>query len=355
MKAQADRWKLASNAGLGVAMPSRRRFACGLTAFGGGFALAGLHAPALAQTPAQTPVSRPAPVPEPDEIAVLANLITRMSTETLINGRSGFNLVLDTGAGSSVIAADLAEALGLPAGPRVLVHGVTAAEIAPTAKIARLAFAGRRFHDVNAAVFPRHMLAADGLLGLDVLSNFELSFDMVRRTLKLTPASADVIEFGRAFGSSSRIRRGENVRTRRGRFGQLIMMGAHADGVPVQAYIDSGAQLSIGNMALFRALGGRDGPTLQRAQVQVFGVTGQSLMADHGTVGMLVINRQRLGPQSLLFADLHAFAALDMIAAPALLIGGDILARFRTVSLDFARSRMSFSGLRRLPTAVGRL
>lgn len=348
MTALTDGGETAPNTGdYGSGASNRRSFAGGLAAFG---ALAASSA--FAQ---DAPVTGTRLPPVEDEAAVLANLFTRMSTKTTINGRTGFNLVLDTGAGRSAIAEDLAVALELPPGPLILVHGVTSAEIAPTVKIARMAFGGRRFNDVHAAVFPRELLGGDGLLGLDVLSGFELSFDMVRRTMMLSPSGPDIIEFGRAFGPSSRIPRGENGRTRTGRFGQLILLNARADGVPVECFVDSGAQASIGNMALYRALGGHEGPTIQRVMTQVYGVTGQTLMAERGGVGMLEINRQRLGATPLLFADLHAFGALDMIAAPALLIGGDILYRFRTVSLDFGRSRMAFTGLRRPLTVATRL
>ena len=338
-----------------IGQQNRRTFAGGRAAFS---ALAA--APALAQAPDPRAVQAPPttgsrlPTVE-DETAILANLFTRMSTKTAINGRTGYNLVLDTGAGRTAIAQDLAVALALPQGPEVVVHGVTSAQRAPTVKVARLAFGGRRFNNIEAVVFTREQLGADGLLGLDVLSGFELSFDMIRRTMLLTPTGPGVIEFGRSFSTPSRIPRGDNGRTRTGRFGQLILLNARADGVPVECFVDSGAQSSIGNMALYTALGGHQGPTIQRVMTQVFGVTGQVLMAERGGVGNLEINRQRLGPTPLLFADLHAFGALDMIDRPALLIGGDILYRFREVSLDFGRSRMAFSGLRRPRGPAARL
>lgn len=302
---------------------------------------------ASGQTP---PMAAAPPATTQDDTAILANLFTRMSTKTAINGRTGYNLVLDTGAGRTAIAQDLAAALELPSGPEVVVHGVTSAQRAPTVKVSRLAFGGRRFTDIEAVVFPREQLGADGLLGLDVLSGFELSFDMVRRTMLLTPTGPGVIQFGQAFATPSRISRSGAARTRTGRFGQLILLNARADGAPVECFVDSGAQSSIGNMALYRALGGHEGPTIQRVMIPVFGVTGQVLMAERGAARNLEINRQRLGPTPLLFANLHAFRTLDMIERPALLIGGDILNRFREVSLDFGRSRMVFSGLRR-PTA----
>jgi len=329
---------------------SRRGFVGGIAAFG-------TLAPArvLAQTEVVPSVGTDLTDPETAEAALLANIFTRMSVKTTINGTDSHDFVLDTGAGRTVISQELATTLNLPPGPQIMVHGVTSAQRTPTVKIARLGFGGRRFNDVYAAVFPGEMLAADGLLGLDVLSRFELSFDMVRRTMILRPSGPDITRFGRALGTSSRIRRGECGRTRTGRFGQLILLNARADGVPVECFVDSGAQYSIGNMALFRALGGRGGQTIQRSLTRVYGVTGQILMAEPGGVQTLEINRQRLGPRPLLFADLHAFGALDMIEEPALLLGADILYRFRNVSLDFGRSRMAFTGLRRALAAPASL
>ncbi len=318
----------------------RRIFAAGLIG-------ASLLAPAArAQTSAAPAI--PPPVVA-DEERLLSNLITRMATRTSLNGRGGFQFVLDTGAGRTAIAEDIAVALAMPPGPSVMVHGVTAAEITPTVRIARLSFGGRRFTEVLAPVFPRSMLAADGLLGLDVLSRFALELNLARRTVQLTPSGSDVVEVGRAFSVPTRLRResGEAGRARQGRFGQMILVNSRVEGEPVDAFIDTGAQYSIGNLALRRVLATAPGRGAARNLVPVYGVTGQSLLAESGSVRALEINRQRLGPTPMLFADLHAFSTLGLIDQPALLIGADILYRFRKVTLDYGRSRMSFTGLRR--------
>ncbi|NBW12384.1 MAG: hypothetical protein EBR82_30565, partial [Caulobacteraceae bacterium] len=245
------------------------------------------------------------------------------------------------------IARDVAEALALPPGPPILVHGLTSAELTPTVKIARLSFGGRRFNDVYAGVYPRELLGADGLMGLDVLSRYELEFDLVRRSVSVTPSGPDRLEFGTAFHTPSRLRRDDCGRTRTGRFGQLILINARVEGIQVDCFVDSGAQYSIGNMALFQALApGSDRPT-QRTLTPVYGVTGQTILAEHENVSQLTIGNRRLGPTSLLFADLHAFEALELVDRPALLLGADVLYRFRRVSLDFGRARMEFGPLRR--------
>ncbi|MBF0665695.1 MAG: aspartyl protease family protein [Brevundimonas sp.] len=289
-------------------------------------------------------VAGPAAAQEPplDEPRLLANLLTRMALKVRINGRRGAVFVLDTGAGRTVIAEDLAQAWELPARPPVLVHGLTAAEVAPTVHVGRLSFGGRRFHDLQAPVFPRRLLAADGLMGLDVLGRFRLDLNISARRVKLTPSGPDVVAVGSAGHRATRLPSHERP-ARHGRFGALILRGS-AEGREIDVFVDTGAQYSIGNMALLAAVGG-DPAGLER--VIVYGVTGQVLAAASGQIRELRLGSQRLGPTSLLFADLHAFEVLELVDRPALLIGADLLYRFREVSLDFGRSQMAFRGLRR--------
>jgi predicted aspartyl protease len=283
----------------------------------------------------------------PDQVGeaprLLNNLLTRMSLFVSVSGHARRPFVVDTGAGATVISAELAAELALPPGPPVLVHGITAAEMASTVHIGRLEIGGRRFDDLTCPVFPPALLAADGLIGLDVLARFRLNFDLARNNIRLTPSGTDVLNTSDAFASASRLSR-EGRPARRGKFGQLILTSASAAGQPVDVFVDSGAQYSIGNTALLRAVGL---DTTQGERIEVYGVTGQVLTARAGTVPDLVISNQRLGDTPLLFADLHAFEALELTDRPALLIGADLLFRFRRVMLDFGRSRIALSGLRR--------
>lgn len=286
-----------------------------------------------------------APVQEEDsgEPRLLANLLTRMGLRVTINGHRGAVFVLDTGAGRTIIAEDLARAWDLPPGPPMLVHGLTAAQVAPTVRIARFNTGGRRIRDLEAPVFSRQALAADGLVGLDVLGRFRLDLNIAARSVRLRPSGPDVIAVGSASQRATRLP-GHERPARHGRFGVLILRG-EAEGQPIDVFVDTGAQYSIGNLALLDAVGG-DPAGLER--VTVYGVTGQVLAAASGHLRHLRLGTQRLGPTPLLFADLHAFEVLDLVERPALLIGADLLYRFREVTLDFGRSRMAFRGLRRL-------
>ncbi len=313
---------------------------------GGAFLLAGPGGAAFAQD-AAPPAALPDTLP-PDALSLSANLLTRMAAAVRLNGRRQRLFVLDTGAERTSIARDLAETMGLQAGPTVLVHGITSAQATPTAVVERLTFGRRRFKDLVMPVFERSLMAADGLLGLDVLSQFRLSMDLADRTVSLTPSGPTFLAPGSAFMVPTRLPGGTPARADAS--GQLILTNATADGVPVQSFVDSGGQYSIGNTALLRAIRGQVG---SRA-IPLYGVTGQTIDAYAGRLNNLQIGRRQLGPTPLLFADLHAFEALGLSDQPALLIGADVLYRFRRVELDYGSRRIGFGGLqpRTTPSAT---
>lgn len=275
------------------------------------------------------------------EAALSANLLTRMGALVRLNGRHRAVLVLDTGAECSALATDLAAQLALPSAPPVLVHGVTTAAPAPTVAVERLSFGGRYFYDLKLPVFERRLMAADGLLGLDVLSKFRLSLDLEQRRVSLAPSGPEVFAEGSASAIATRLP-GE-TRAVTGPFGQLIQLNTVVDGVPTAAFVDSGAQYSIGNLALAQATGADLGGRV----LPIYGVTGQTSSAVVSGVRDLRIGHSVLGATPLLFADLHAFEALGLADRPALLLGADILYRFRRVVLDYGRGRMAFGALRR--------
>lgn len=283
---------------------------------------------------------------DPQQIRLLINLFTRIGAAVTVNRNGPFTFVIDTGAGRTSIADRLADRLKLEPRPPVMVHGITEARITRSVAISRLQLGGLGFRDLTCPVFPHDQLGADGLIGLDVLGRFRLRFDVARRSASLTVRGASIV-IGGDSQTGTRIPR-DSLRATTGRFGQLMLTQVLADGQPTIAFIDSGAQYSIGNLALRQAISvqRRDGGRLGRA-IPVYGVTGQSLSAELAQVDDLRLGTHRLGATPLLFADLHSFRILDLADRPALLIGADLLGRFREVTLDFPGDSVTFSGLRR--------
>ncbi len=298
--------------------------------------LLGLVAPVLID---QTP-----PPFDPD-FPIVANLLTRMAARVSVNGLSDLLFVIDTGAERTVIASEIAAQLALPAGPLQLVHGVTAAVRTPSVLIDRMVVGGRTVNDLVAPTFPRAALGADGLIGLDVLSGFELRIDLRRKTVGLRPAQDGVLMINptdRLTGT----RLGRAQRGRAGRFGQLLLT-TDVEQVRMDAFIDSGAQYSIGNHALLRALGPRPPSPPLTTDPRIYGVGGAPLDAVAHEVDTIRIGGRRLGRARMLFADLHIFEALGLQDRPALLVGADILGRFGSIALNFSRSEILLGSPRR--------
>lgn len=290
-----------------------------------------------------------APDGDPQPIQLLTNLFTRVGAAVFIDGRGPYTFVIDTGAGTTSISDRLADRLQLPPMPSVLVHSITESRVTRSVAVSRLQLGGLGFRNLNCPVFTHEQLGADGLVGLDVLGRFRLRFDVVRRSASLTIRGVS-IAMGGDLQTGSRIRR-DGLRAFSGRFGQLMLTQVLVDGQPTVAFIDSGAQYSIGNLALRQAVAvrRRDGGRLTR-DVPVYGVTGQSLSAELAQIDDLRIGSSRLGATPMLFADLHCFRVLGLNDRPALLIGADLLGRFREVTLDFPADTVSFTGLRRQTT-----
>lgn len=301
-------------------MFDRRRL---MLAAGAGF----MAPPAFAQDapppPEEPPISEAA-------LDVLPNLVTRMAVNVEINGRMGNIFVVDTGANRTAISAELAAELALPPGPEVLVNGVTAAVLTPTVRVERLYVAENIFRDLLMPVIPHARLGVHGLLGVDVLGRFAVTFDMRAGQLRLRRRGV-----GLSYARDTRLDQQVTIEARQ-RFGQLTLVRVMADGVPVRAFIDSGSQYSIGNMALFNSVATRR-PDIhdRRWTVPVIGATGDHVMGELAVLRQIQLGGITLNELPTVFCDLHAFNIWRLQDQPAMLFGADILRLFDSVTVDF--------------------
>lgn len=284
-------------------------------------------------------------------MALSVNLLTRMAIEVRINNCQSAMFVIDTGAERTVLSDELARAMALPSGPRVLVHGVTSDRLTETVLVETLDYGDRRFQALVTPVFSRADLGADGLIGLDTLGQFELRIDFISRRVVLRPRAEALIAYNREEARAGRLGQTAMPATR-GHFGQLLLP-TEVEGVAVEAFVDSGAEYSIGNRALQTALGRTGSPGLSRPMPVILGVSGTRLTAESRTVSSLRLARRSLGETPLLFADLNVFDVLGLQTRPALLLGADILTRFETLALDYARARILLGRVRQRRPPTG--
>jgi predicted aspartyl protease len=288
----------------------------------------------------------PAPAPAPDAGAQLETAFDqarRMTVPVFLNGKGPFGFVVDTGANRSVVSTEVAAACGLPPAGKADVHGIAGSESTDLALVGRLAVGSVTSRDLTLPVLSRSRLGADGLLGVDMLQGRRMSLDFLDNRFEISPSG-----FGMEVG------RGVNTRIRGDtdpiqvaaaiRDGQLVILDAQVADVRVTAFIDSGAQVTVGNHALRDAVVRTHpdfGPRL--APVPLISATGQTAMGEFAPLPVLRLGGMQIYDVLGIFAQLHIFDLWKLSDRPAILIGVDVLRHFQDVTLDFARKVVVFT------------
>lgn len=299
-----------------------------------------LAAPAAAddrpQRPAPTPVLRPLPPAIIDDtLEIGGNEIagrkvqTRMTVPVQVNGQGPYRFVVDSGADTSVIGSIVAQRLRLPPGTPVMLHGMTGSDQVNRVQVDSLALGQTSFHDLHLPVLQERDLGGAGMIGIDALVEQRLMLDFERRVIKVEDAARPAPRLD-----------GEIVVMARRQRGQLILTQARANGRPVNAVIDTGSEITIGNTALRNRLMRRYGDRFTK--VAVTGVTGVTVYLDLVRVGELRLGPVQLTDVPIAFAEVPPFAAFGLSDAPALLLGTDLMEVFRRVSLDFRARKVRF-------------
>jgi predicted aspartyl protease len=252
----------------------------------------------------------------------------QLTTAVHINGRGPFRFVVDTGADHSVIADDVAKALRLPQEREMMVQGIIRALPAPGVPVADLRFGSLARSGLHVPVLPRTLLKADGFLGLDAIGNGRVVFDFKRRILRVVDSvSSSFIEHT---GNETRI-------AAPGDEGHLRSVACRVDGVLTSAFLDSGAEVSVGNAALHRALM-NIGPGHQGVRdIELTGITGGSRTGTVAKVETILFGNLEFTGCEIAIADLDIFKIWGLADQPALLIGLNFLREFDTVVVDYGR------------------
>ena len=174
------------------------------------------------------------------------------------------------------------------------------------------------------------------MIGIDALVRRRLLMDFEKRLIKVEDASIPAKWLA-----------DEIVVTARRQRGQLILTHVKAGSFALDAVIDTGAQLSVGNPKLREKLA-RHGRAFQT--IDVIGVTGKRIQLDVAVLPELQIGSIVIHNLPIAFADLPPFHVFGIADEPALFLGTDVLEKFRKVSLDFQARKVRFQ-LRRCASA----
>ncbi len=282
----------------------------------------GMPMPSFVQGSRLTPAT-------PDTVAASRDSAERMTVPVTVDGRGPYAFVIDTGADRTVISRELAESLGLQPGDPVELNGTGGVDLTPTARIGELLVGARHMREVSAPTLLASNLGAAGLLGIDSLRDQRMVMDFSRNLMAVEPSRRE------HFGMD------EVVVHAHSRYGQLVLVNASVDGVPIAVILDSGAQNTIGNLALLRMIGG-DRAAATQLPVQVISVSGRQTPARFATMPHVKLGGVNLNNVPVAFADLHTFSEFDLTQEPAMLLGMDVLRHFDRVVVDFGRKEVMF-------------
>lgn len=291
-----------------------------------------LIALAVAALPASAQVAPP--VPAETTLDANRDRYTRMTVPVSIGGRGPFAFVVDTGADRTVVSRELATQLALVEGEPATMHSMTGVTPVTTVLVQDLDVgggkAGSARPDIHAPALAEAHLGAQGLLGVDSLQGRRVVMDFRRDTFTITDAR-----------ERERSESGTIVVTARSRYGQLVLVDSDIGGTPITVIIDTGAQNSIGNLALRDMLIKRR-RVGQFVKADLFDVTGTKFVAEAALVNGVRIGGFTLSSLGVAFFDAHPFARFGLADKPAMLLGMDTLRHFRRVSVDFAGRKVRF-------------
>lgn len=298
----------------------------------------------------QPALSPPIAVPTPGEDGVTLktsfDAVQRMTVPTFVDKGGPYTFVVDTGANHSVMATELASALKLPSAGRAAIHGIAGVDPAETVMVSRLTVGGLRSRRIRMPLLPRYHLGAEGLLGVNVLEKRRVKLDFKNNEFSIVSSDkpwtaqlgAEGTRTAKQIPDPSIV-----VVPAKQRFGQLTIVDAEVNGVPVTAFLDSGAETTVGNLALRDAVVTREpGLRSQLVVVQLVSATGQQVGGELSRIPPLRLGGLRIGNLSCVFADLHTFRIWDLLDRPAILVGVDVMRHFQSIELDFGRSLVAF-------------
>ena len=167
------------------------------------------------------------------------------------------------------------------------------------------------------------------MIGIDALSKQRLMMDFDEKTIRIEDTRKKV-----------RSQPGDIVIVARRQRGQLILTEVDASGIELDAIVDTGSQVTIGNSALRREFARHKVKT--EAATYITGVTGQTARVEVVTLKQLEIGPITLRNVPIVFADVQPFTAFGLADEPALMLGTDILEKFSKVSLDFKTRKVRF-------------
>lgn len=249
----------------------------------------------------------------------------RLTVPVTIGGSGPYRFLIDTGAQATVLSQQLADQLQLNDRGTATLVGMSSSRPVETVMISEFGLGDRVLTVPIAPIVPlANIGGADGVLGLDTLQDQHVLLDFEQNRIALTGEDAETSGY-------------EIIVRARRKLGQLVIADARLDGIKVAVIIDTGAQGSIGNLALQNRMRGRD-----RGTTDLTDINGVTASGEIGIARRLDLGRARIESFPIVYHDAAPFRALGLDDRPAMVLGMGELRLFKRVAIDFNRRRVLF-------------
>jgi len=256
---------------------------------------------------------------------------SRMTMPVQIGQSGTYDFVIDTGSQRTIVATELAKRLALPQLPPVEIISMAGRVTVGSVQLGGLKFGDHVVTNLDALSIAHGDLGSAGLIGLDSLQDKRLTLDFKQRRM----------DVGKSRRTPTRGDANTIVVEARSKLGQLILVDSRIDGRKVSVILDTGAELSIGNMALFRSLKVKK-LVIPPTPTTLTSVTGIEVPAQFTVVRKLSIGSVTLENVPMVFLDAAPFEELDLAEKPAMLLGMRMLRLFDRVAIDFGNRHVDF-------------
>ncbi len=291
------------------------------------YVVRGAEVPAAAATPAPGPAVEEVIVesPEPRYVApTTRDRIGRIWAPVLINGQGPYRLVLDTGASRSALVQRVVDDLGVPVErDAVRLSGVTGTAIASAVRLKKMEFGELVVENTRVPIVADAFGGADGVLGGDGLDNKRITIEFRNDRISVMRSHRT-----RALPGHAVVR--FKYTPERGMRVPVQIGSVKAIGV-----IDTGAEVTVGNLALREAFSRRR-TQRDRYEDVVIGITEDIQTATLVRVPNIVAGQMIVRNALVRFSDLHIFEHWKLTSQPALLIGMDVLGKLDTLVIDYS-------------------
>jgi len=263
--------------------------------------------------------------PEPRYVApTTRDRIGRIWAPVLINGKGPYRLVLDTGASRSALVQKVVDELGLPVRTdSVKLRGVTGSAIVSSVRVDTLEFGELAIEDTTVPIVADAFGGAEGVLGGEGLEGKRILIEFGRDRISIARSHRraavpgySVVPFTHSPSRGMRVE---------------VMVGS----VKAVGLIDTGAQMTVGNLALREALARRRGQH-DAYEDAVIGVTEDIQQAARVRIPSITAGQLIVRNAEIMFSDLYIFDHWQLASRPALLIGMDVLGVLDTLVIDYA-------------------